>query len=146
MQLTVAGRATLVLLGAAARCLWLTPIPLIALAPPSLAQTPIQFAGGSDSGAWTGFIERGAKTFSLQMSKGQRLWILGNDVYTWSAVSPSGRELGCQGNTYCSPGDQLGISLPESGEYLIRTVFRMDGGVNTRPVARRYVRVTFTVR
>jgi hypothetical protein len=112
----------------------------------SSAHTTIKFAKGSDSGVWTGFIDKGFMTFSLVMSKGQRLWVKGSDINAWNVVSPAGQVFGCHGANHCSPNDDQGVLLPESGAYVVSTEFRMGGGVMTTPALRRYVRITFAVR
>ncbi|WP_094556600.1 hypothetical protein [Synechococcus sp. 1G10] len=119
---------------------------------PVCAQTPIRFAAGSDSGLWAGYVTSGHdeftadKSFALGMAKGQRIWLSSEQVYTWTVVTPSGRELGCGGGSYCAPNDKQGVRLPESGNYTIRTTYRMGSGAASQPAPRRYATVMFTVR
>jgi hypothetical protein len=128
------------------RLLLLLAFAAVLISQSSFAHTTIKFAKGSDSGVWTGFIDHGFMAFSLVMSKGQRLWVKGDDINDWKAVSPAGQVLGCHGANHCSPNDDQGVLLPESGAYVVSTSFRMGGGVMTAPALRRYVRITFTVR
>lgn len=125
----------------------LTTLTAFALAAsPLKSQTPIRFAAGSDSGVWVGYVSRGEKTFSLGMAKGQRLWLRSAQVYTWSVVSPTGRQLGCRGYSYCTPNEEQGLPLPESGNHIVRTSYRLTGGAGDPKTRRRYVAITFTVR
>jgi hypothetical protein len=113
----------------------------------AIAQTRISFAAGSDSGSWSGFVS-GSKDFVLNLGKGQRLWVNSKELYTWYLVSPSGRRIGCNPKpdpfTNCAPGAQL--TLPESGDYRLRTDYRMTGGANAPALSRRYVSVQFVAR
>jgi hypothetical protein len=80
------------------------------------------------------------------MAKGQRLWLRSDQVYTWSVVSPTGRQLGCRGYSYCTPNEEQGLPLPESGTYTVYTTYRMSGSALDSVLSRRYVAVTFIVR
>jgi hypothetical protein len=66
-----------------------------------------------------------------------------NVIYTWQLITPSGRTLGCQGANYCIGDDS--ILLPETGDYIVRTTYRLTGGWNS-PATPRYVSVTFSIR
>jgi hypothetical protein len=124
-------------------------ISSLSLAAPSFAQTRISFARGSDSGTWSGHVSGdGSKSFLLNARRGQTLWVLDGDdprnvIYTWQLITPSGRTLGCRGAGYCIGDDS--IQLPESGDYIVRTTYRLTGGWNS-PATPRYVSVTFTIR
>jgi hypothetical protein len=121
----------------------------IGITAPAPAQTRIAFSLGSDSGMWSGYISGdGTRTFILNARKGQTLWVLDGDaprnvIYSWQLVTPSGRTLGCRGSSYCLGDDS--IRLPESGDFLVRTTYRLSNGA-TSPVTPRYVSVTFTIR
>jgi len=121
----------------------------IGMTAPVLAQTRIAFARGSDSGTWSGHVSGdGTKTFVLNARQGQTLWVLDGDdprnvIYSWQLVTPSGRTLGCRGSTYCLGDDS--IRLPESGDFLVRTTYRLSGGASSAATP-RYVSVTFTIR
>lgn len=119
---------------------------ITAAASPFSSTTPIHFAAGSDSGVWSGYVSTGEKNFSLGMAKGQRLWIQSDQVYTWSIITPAGRKLGCRGYSYCVPNEALGLPLPESGNHIVRTSYRLTGGAGDPKTRRRYVAITFTVR
>ncbi len=80
------------------------------------------------------------------MVRGQRLWIRSDEVNTWSLVTPTGYELGCRGYGYCTPYEEEGLLLPETGTYTVRTTYRMSGGANGPFLKRRYIGITFTVR
>lgn len=128
---------------------WLSIQPLIvatlAFFSPANAQTQIYFDAGSDSGIWSGYVS-GSKSFALKMNRHQRLWIFSDSIYTWSVNTPSGRSLGCKESDHCAPNDDEGILLPETGVYIVRTDYRMGGGADVKPLAKRYVVVTFFVR
>jgi hypothetical protein len=110
---------------------------------PSFAQVRIKFPAGSDAGAWAGYTT-GNTSFKLNARRGQALWVTSDEVYTWSAVSPSGLRIGCGGSSYCVPGASM--ALPESGDYIINTSYRMSGGATAERVSKRYVTVMFTIR
>lgn len=116
---------------------------LLLITAPSIAQVRIKFPPGSDAGAWAGYTT-GKTSFKLSARRGQTLWVTSNEVYTWSAVSPSGLSIGCGGSSYCVPGASM--NLPESGDYIINTSYRMFGGAATEPISKRYVTVMFSIR
>jgi hypothetical protein len=84
----------------------------------------------------------------LNLGKRQRFWVASNEVYTWHLISPKGRRIGCSPKadpfSNCAPGAY--VFLPDSGDYIVKTDYRMSGGANTPVLTRRYVSVKFTAR
>lgn len=124
------------------RILLATTLLMLSTAP-SFAQVRIKFPAGSDAGAWAGYTT-GNTSFKLNARRDQALWVTSGEVYSWSAVTPSGMRIGCGGNDYCVPGASM--ALTESGDYIIHTSYRMSGGATTGRISKRYVTVMFTIR
>ena len=67
--------------------------------------------------------------------------MLNGEVYKWSMITPNGDEIGCNGYSSCNSGDT--IFLPMSGDYIVRTTYRMDSGYQYQVVSSRWVNVVF---
>lgn len=104
----------------------------------------IQFRNGYVNHTWSGSIVRGEQRFSIWMKRGQQISVSGPDVYTWSLITKTGEIIGCDGNTYCSPSDQI-WSLPYTGNYTVVTDYRMSDCASCRVSKTRDVIVTFEV-
>ena len=96
----------------------------------------IQFQRGAISSEWHGTIYRGAQDFILRLGAYQNFTVHSPDVYSWSVISPRGQELSCDG------GDCT-LSLPMSGDYIIKTYYRMDSCYNCPVAASRKVAIAF---
>jgi len=108
------------------------------------AQTAIRinFAPNAISHEWRGVIaNRGNQDFVLRLGRGQSFQVGGRDVYTWSATDPRGRKVGCNNDSYCSPGQSMYLQM--SGDYVVHTYFRMDSGINQPVVSSRRVHLLF---
>lgn len=108
------------------------------------AQTAIRinFAPNAISHEWRGVIaNRGNQDFVLRLGRGQSFQVGGRDVYTWSATDPRGRKVGCNNDSYCSPGQSMYLQM--SGDYIVHTYFRMDSGINQPVVSSRRVHLLF---
>jgi hypothetical protein len=121
-------------------CLLSVPIGVQASPP-----TEIQFAKGAVRSAWSGVVRDGNKKFRLRLTKGQSLKVGGEDVYTWSVITPKGTALGCDGGESCAPDVEI-PSLPYSGVYIISTDYRMSSCANCPVAATRQVTVIFEAR
>ena len=105
----------------------------------------INFARNAISHEWRGTIaNRGNQDFVLRLGRGQTFEVGGPHVYTWSATDPNGRKVGCNNNSYCSPGQSMYLQM--SGDYVIHTYFRMDSGINQPVVASRVVNILFVAQ
>jgi hypothetical protein len=101
----------------------------------------IQFARGAISAEWRGNIYAGYQAFRLILGKNQRFSLQSGEVYTWSMITPTGDEIGCNGYSSCNSGDT--IFLPMSGDYIVRTTYRMDSGYKSPVASSRLVNVVF---
>ena len=104
---------------------------------------PIRFQlqRGSISGEWNGTIYRGEQSFVTRLGKSQNITLISEDVYTWSLVTPSGKVLGCNNNTYCSSGDSIYLQI--AGDYIIRTDYRMSDCYNCPVSTSKLVKIVF---
>lgn len=107
--------------------------------------THIQFAKGATRSTWSGVIRDGNKKFKLRLAKGQSLIVGGEDVYTWSVVTPKGTKLGCDGTESCAPEAEIS-KLPYSGDYIISTDYRMSSCATCPTFNTRHVTVSFEAR
>ena len=122
-------------------------LALCALATLASAAEPtrLQFAKGAFGTTWNGTIADGEHRFRLGLGKGQVVTVGGPDVYTWTLVSPTGKEYGCDGAPYCVPGARSD-PLPAGGNWTIVTDYRMSGCATCPSSKTRKVRVTFEVK
>lgn len=105
----------------------------------------VNFGRGELAHTWSGIIYNGEKSFVLRLGKGQSLKVGGDDVYSWSVKTPSGSNLGCDNESYCSPGSSEIPSLPSSGDYIINTTYRMSDCASCEVSTERDVKVLFIV-
>jgi hypothetical protein len=111
------------------------------------SQSPLirfQFQRGAISGEWNGIIYRGEQSFVTRLGQSQSFTLISEDVYTWSLVTPDGKILGCNDNTYCSSGDS--IYLPMAGDYIVKTDYRMSDCYNCPVSSSRSVKIVFVAR
>lgn len=120
---------------------------LVAASWPALAAEPtrIHFPRGASGTTWSGTIVDGEHRFRLNLAKGQTLVVGGDDVYTWSAIAPDRKPLGCDGGDYCVPNDGKMV-LPLSGNYVVVTDYRMTGCADCKAEKTRKVKVTFEAK
>jgi hypothetical protein len=107
--------------------------------------TQIKFAKGASGATWNGIIKDGNKKFKLFLGKGQTLKVSSDDVYTWTAIAPNGKELGCDGGSYCAPDGEI-FPLPSFGAYIISTDYRMSSCADCPTDKTRKVTVYFEAR
>jgi len=105
----------------------------------------IQFAKGATRSTWGGVIKDGDKQFKLRLAKGQTLMVGGDDVYSWHVITPKGTKLGCDGGEYCPPEAELS-PLPDSGDYIIATHYRMSDCADCPTAKTRKVMVIFEAK
>jgi hypothetical protein len=103
-----------------------------------------QFQRGAISGEWNGTIYRGEQSFVIRLGQSQSFTLISEDVYTWSLVTPNGEILGCNDSTYCISGDS--IYLPMSGDYIVKTDYRMSDCYNCPVSSSRSVKIVFISR
>jgi hypothetical protein len=101
----------------------------------------IQFQRGAISAEWRGNIYGGYQAFRLILGKNQSFSLQSGEVYTWSMITPNGEEIGCNGYSSCNSGGT--IYLPMSGDYIVKTTYRMDSGYRSPVVSSRLVNVVF---
>jgi hypothetical protein len=104
----------------------------------------IQFQQGSISAEWRGSIQRGVQDFYLRLGRYQNFTLESGDVYSWSMVAPNGQVLGCNGSSYCAPGES--IFLPMTGDYRVQTSYRMSDCANCPVATSRRVNLVFIAR
>ncbi len=136
----IAGKIASSLMAGLSGCLLLASTG-VAASPP----TEIQFAKGAYRSTWSGVIKDGNKRFKLHLTKGQSLKIGGEDVYTWSVITPKGTILGCDGSNSCPPEAEI-AALPYSGVYIISTDYRMSNCADCPTSRTRQVTVLFEAR
>ena len=108
----------------------------------------ISFKAGATSHEWRGAIHAGEKDFILRLGKSQTLKLESSEIYSWSVIGPDKRALACGGSAdagYCAPGVEI-ASLPLSGDYIVRTTYRMSDCATCPIATSRKVNVVFIAR
>lgn len=96
----------------------------------------IQFQRGAISSEWHGTIYRGAQDFILRLGAYQNFTVRSPDVYSWSVITPGGQEISCDSSD-CT------ISLPTTGDYIVKTYYRMESCYKCPVASSRKVAIAF---
>lgn len=96
----------------------------------------IEFQRGAISAEWHGTIYRGSQDFILRLGAHQNFTVHSPDVYSWSVIAPGGQELSCDGGDCTLP-------LPMSGNYIVKTYYRMDSCYQCPVATNRKVTIAF---
>ena len=118
---------------------WLSMIVAIMISFNAFSQPSairIQFQRGAISSEWHGTIYRGAQDFILRLGAYQNFTVHSPDVYSWSVIAPNGQEISCDG------GDCT-LSLPMSGDYIVKTFYRMESCYQCPVAPSRKVTIAF---